>query len=526
VPIHTPLWLGKCIRMALLTALFVGIAALARIWPLGALEARVPWITFYPAVTLSALIGGGWFGGMAIALTILLVLVWSPVDMPFINDERDWLGVSVFVLNCLMISIMGEAMLRLRKRETLAKEEAQAARAQAEFANSAKSEFLANMSHELRTPLNAILGFARLANADPNINKELREKISIIINSGDYLVKLIGNILDFERIEANKIELSYSEFDIEDILKLVYSISILQVNKKNIELKIVVNSNAPIIVRSDKEKIQEILINIVGNAVKYTESGGVSVTCSILRWEKPEKATLRFEVEDTGVGILEEDIARVFLPFEQGKSLPAARSGAGLGLAICRRYIDLMGGQIEVVSEPDKGSVFRIDVPVELSVGTRVVTPAAAPRRAIGLAEGQPRLCVLIVEDRLENRMLLRQILERFHFDLREVSDGQSAIVQVEEWRPHLVWMDVRMPGMDGLQATRAIRANSGDPQPKIIAMTAHVLDEERQRARAAGCDDFLCKPYREDDIVNLLAKHLGLRFVYDGEAGNSSGHD
>ena len=260
------------------------------------------------------------------------------------------------------------------------------------------------------------------------------------------------------------------------------------------------------------------MINLIGNAVKYTKNGGIILHADVVKWETPQSARVRFEVKDSGPGIRAEDLEYIFQPFTQLAGRPVAEAGTGLGLAICKQYVELMGGQIGVASEPDMGSVFYFEIPV--AVLPAEVTPAE-PRhgRVIGLKEGQPRYRLLIVEDHPENRLLLYKLLEPLGFDMRDAANGQEAVEIFEQWHPDLIWMDVRMPVMDGSEATRRIKQTEAGAHTRVIALTAHALEEERQEILASGCDDFIRKPYRDSEIFDALARHLGIRFRYAGES-------
>jgi CheY-like chemotaxis protein len=265
----------------------------------------------------------------------------------------------------------------------------------------------------------------------------------------------------------------------------------------------------------DAGKLRQVLLNLVGNAIKYTNSGGVRLRARLSRQNDAEKAQVRFEVEDSGPGISHEDCQRIFFPFVQLGGQVSVQAGTGLGLAICNQYVEIMGGQIGVTSELGKGSVFYFTIPVS-------VLPSVAeleepkPGRIVGLAEGQPSCRLLIVEDQPENRLLLRRLLNPLGFELREAVNGQEAVALFEQWHPDLIWMDIRMPVMDGVEAVRRIRATQAGADTKIIALTAHALDEERKPILAAGCDDLVRKPFRESEIFDALVRHLRLKFIYE----------
>jgi signal transduction histidine kinase/CheY-like chemotaxis protein len=391
------------------------------------------------------------------------------------------------------------------------------AKEKAETANRAKSVFLANMSHELRTPLNAVLGFSQLIRNAPNLTGEQREDLNTITCSGEHLLALINNVLDISKIESGGVVLEESHLDLHNLLQEMKSMMHEQATGKGLLFTMEKSTDLPRHVAVDAGKLRQVLINLIGNAVKYTRSGGVILRAMVADKAGSERVRIRFEVEDTGPGIHEEDKERIFLPFVQSGDQPSTEAGSGLGLAICRQYVELMGGEIGVSGERGKGSVFHFEVPVTvLPSGT---IPAAPRRgRVIGIGEGEPRYRLLIAEDNPKNRLLLCRLLAPLGFDIREAVNGQEAVAIFKEWRPHLVWMDIRMPVMDGLEATRRIKASYTGAETKIIAVTAHALEEEQHEILASGCDDLIRKPYRDWEVYDALSRHLGVRFLYRDE--------
>jgi CheY-like chemotaxis protein len=330
----------------------------------------------------------------------------------------------------------------------------------------------------------------------------------------------------------------------------------VRAHEKGLDFRLEQSPDLPRHVGVDGGKLRQVLINLIGNAIKFTTAGVVVLramagkkedTGPLRTWCETTSVgwtsesvwlkgtdsevhltnrevishqvlSVRFEVEDTGPGIRKEDRERMFSPFVQlGERSPAER-GTGLGLAICRQYVRLMGGEIGVGGEPGEGSIFYFEIPVTLLPSE--AAPAGPRRgRVTGLAEEQPRYRLLIAEDQPENRLLLRRMLEPLGFELREAVNGQEAVAAAEQWRPHLIWMDVRMPTMDGLEATRRIKAAEAGAGIKIVAVTAHALEAERRTILAAGCDDFIRKPYKDVEIAEALTKHLGARFVREEDA-------
>ena len=389
------------------------------------------------------------------------------------------------------------------------------AKEQAEKANRAKSVFLANMSHELRTPLNAVLGFSRLMKYSAGVDREQMESLNIIIRSGEHLLNLINNVLDISKIESGRVELEESHLDLYRLVQELKSLMDVQAQEKGLHFTLEQSPDLPRHVALDEGKLRQVLINLIGNAIKYTKHGGVTLRAMVMKKETSERVQVGFEVEDSGPGICEEDRERIFLAFVQSGDRPSTEAGTGLGLAICKQYVELMGGMISAAGEPGKGAVFHFEIPATVLPSEEI--PVESQRgRVTGLAEGQQRYRLLIAEDQPDNRLVLHNLLEPLGFDLREAINGQEAVAIFEEWFPHLIWMDIRMPVMDGLEATRRIKATGAGADTRIVAVTAHALEEEQNEILDAGCDDFIRKPFQEAEIFQALAKHLGVRFVYE----------
>lgn len=491
-----------------LAVVVVAFAAVLRIWPLQALGSSLVWLTFYPAVVVVAIYGGLGAGLFAVGLACLVARFLWPllVAQPFIATNADWLGMVVFVLNGTLISGVAEAMRRANAR-------ARKAQAQAEAANRAKSVFLATMSHELRTPLNAILGFSDLMRGDPGVSAEQRENLDIINRSGKHLLSLINDVLDMAKIEAGQVALAVRPFDIDGLVRDVADMLRVRAEERGLQLRLEELPGFPRFIKGDEEKLRQVIVNLVGNAIKYTRQGVITLRLGL----RPDGNGPRIviEVEDSGVGIDQADQARIFEPFVQvGK--PATQKGTGLGLAIVREFVDLMGGSIGVESEPGKGSLFRVELPAEIAEESDVMAPEIAKGKVIGLAPGQPEWRVLIVEDQTENQLLLRRLLEDAGFRVMLAENGAAAVDLFSSFRPHFIWMDRRMPVMDGLEATRRIRALDGGKEVKIVAVSASVFNEQRAETLAQGMDDFVRKPYRPAEIFECLERHLGVRYEYE----------
>ena len=386
----------------------------------------------------------------------------------------------------------------------------------AEAANRAKSAFLANMSHELRTPLNAILGFTQLMGRDSTLSAAQRDNLDIVSHSGEHLLNLINDVLEMSRIEAGRTELRTEAFDLYGLLDSQEEMFRLRAEAKNLQLACERAEDVPRYVRADPSKLRQVLINLVGNAIKFTARGGVVLRTRCER----EKQSLRlhFEVEDTGPGIAPEEQETLFEAFVQTATSQQFREGTGLGLPISQQFARLMGGDLVLRSEIGKGSVFAFDIEVEPAAASDIAAPQTA-RKVIGLEADQPTYRILVVEDQLENRKLLVKLLESVGFAVREATDGERAVAVWEEWSPHLIWMDMRMPVMDGYEATRLIKTAAAGKPPLIIALTASAFEENRETVLAAGCDDFVRKPFRQEDIFESMTLHLGVSFTYGDAA-------
>jgi signal transduction histidine kinase len=400
-------------------------------------------------------------------------------------------------------------------------------------ASRAKSIFLANMSHELRTPLNGILGFVQLMRRDPNLTSSQHENLAVIMRSGEHLLGLINDVLSIAKIESGQATLSPAAFDLHRLIQSLEEMFRIRAREKGVLLLVETGERVPRFVTGDQGKVRQVLINLLGNALKFTQKGTVALRAS---WEDGEQnsGVLKFEVEDTGEGIAPDEIGRIFDAFVQTSAGRQAREGTGLGLAITRDFVELMDGRIEVRSALGSGSVFFVTLP--LLIAERLSDAEEAPR-VVRLKPDQPPFSVLVVDDKDENRRALTAMLEAVGFGVREARDGREALEIWRAWRPNLIFMDLVMPVMDGFEATRAIRdeesrggaSTSGVAKPRtpsgslasnnkttIIALSASVFETEQHEIFEAGCDGFVAKPFRESVIFEQLGTHLGAEYIVE----------
>ncbi len=465
------------------------------------------------------------------------------------SGSRQWTSAEIKIVvqigNQLEVALQQAELLKETQRQSAALQQAVHA---ADAANRAKSEFLASMIHELRTPLNAILGFTQVMSRDSSLSTKHQQYLEIINRAGEHLLELINDVLEMSKIEAGRIALQENCFDLTSLLDSLEKMFRLRAESKGLQLIFEIAPDIPQYVKTDEGKLRSCLINLLSNAIKFTDSGKVALRVArelkierleALRGVKPyaiastsalvessennlQTVTLTFEVEDTGSGIAPDEIDLLFEPFGQTEAGRKSQQGTGLGLPITRKFVQLMGGDITVSSVVGKGSTFTFDIQVTLAEVAEV--PATQAKcKARGLAPNQPDYRILVVDDRFESRLVLVALLTSIGFCVREAENGREAIALWESWEPHLILMDMRMPVMDGYEATRLIKARNQSLMTKtvIIALTASTFEDERQMVLLAGCDDFVGKPFREEVLLEKVSQHLGVVYICEEKAQN-----
>ncbi|WP_228056883.1 ATP-binding protein [Tychonema sp. LEGE 07203] len=415
------------------------------------------------------------------------------------------------------------------KRQVAQKtKELKQAKIAAESANRAKSTFLANMSHELRTPLNAIIGFAHLLVNSKKTAPEQQSSLDIINRSGEHLLKLINDILSLSKIEAGQITLEETAVDLYSLLSDIERMFQLKAQSSGLQLVFELRKDVPQYVRTDESKLRQVLINLLGNAVKFTEAGRVKLTVKCLQSmaKKPlPKFFLQFSVKDTGPGIAPDEVSRLFKPFVQASAGRKSQTGTGLGLPISNSFVKLMGGEIKVKSSVGKGTVFSFYVKVSHATKSEIYD-RLPQKRVKGLAPNQQIYRILVADDESANRLLLTQILKSAGFLVWFADNGIKAVKLWRKYKPHLIWMDLRMPVLDGFQAAQKIRARPNGSNTKIIALSANAFVKTQELAMSNGFDDFVAKPFREAVIFEKMALHLGVRYIYEEESPRKSEQD
>ncbi len=385
----------------------------------------------------------------------------------------------------------------------------------AEEANAAKSIFLANMSHEFRTPLNSILGFSQILNKEKKLTLNQKKKINYIYSNGKHLLMLINDVLEMSKIEAGKI--TYTEFSF-DLFKLIDDLKIIfnqKIENKDVILNFYFTNDIPRFIKTDEIKLKQILINLLNNSVKFTEKGYIKVFLKS-KLTKNQSNKIYFEVQDTGCGIDKNEIESIFEPFEQSKIRQKNHEGTGLGLTITKKHIELLGGKISVVSHLGKGSTFKFNITCKKAKEVEVNFEAKDKIVTKIISKNNKKYHILIVDDIEINRLLLREILEDIGFEVDEAKNGQIALEKIKKWSPDLIFMDRKMPIMNGDEVIENIRKTPNGKKIKIIALTGAVFDEEKKEKLNSGADDFVTKPFTEEEVLNKIKNLLDIEYEYE----------
>lgn len=450
------------------------------------------------------------------------------IGLQYCGDTvHEWTEDEISLLEALSAYIgVAIAQSSISKREKQQRLLTEKALDEAKEASQAKSEFLARMSHELRTPLNSILGFSQLLAADEKLNREQRETLKIVNRSGKHLMTLINDVLEMSKIESGNQDINLSVFSPRKLVDGLAELFAIRAESKRLVLNTAMSSTLPAYIETDENKLRQIVTNLVGNAIKFTSHGEVSLKVSYSGSNENDRGNgrLAFAIEDTGAGISEEEMASLFSPFKQTKSGKNSSEGTGLGLAISKSFVELLGGEFHVESEPGSGSKFSFfvtcreaskeDADLNTPDDLNDTEPLALDSSlvALPLPEGEEssgkKPTIVIADDQPENRLLVLKLLSSSGYQLIEAVDGQDAIDACRSHKPDMILMDVRMPGTDGLAATRTIRQlgeEQLEKQPFIAALTGNAFEEDRIKAERAGCDDFIAKPFRLEDLLEVV---------------------
>lgn len=427
-----------------------------------------------------------------------------PCQRAFTRDDLNLLTV---MANIAAIRVENARLTEMEQSRKLMERELE----HAEAANRAKSTFLANMNHELRTPLTAILGFSRLLGKKP-LPPDVLEDLRVIQDNGKHLLTLINNVLDLAKIESGQFTLTETPTDLHQLLDDLERTFEIQAEDQGVQLIFERSPGVHRLLQMDQLRLREVLINLLGNALKFTHHGSVTLRVGETGDISQGTCRLVFELTDTGPGISEQDLNTVFEAFVQSRTGRELRQGTGLGLTISSNLVRLMGGDLFLESELARGTTAHFEIPVRLAEGA----VAAGVRRPLSVvSQGDPIYRILVADDGWAMRQLVQRLLAPLGFEVREACNGSEAVEVCKQWRPHLIWMDLRMPVMDGWEAARQIRAQPECESTIILAMSASSFDDPGAAARVAGCDGFLCKPFDEADLLDSLRRHLGVEFAY-----------
>ena len=507
--------------------------------------------------------------------------LWGLLIAHHCTGPRNWQQFEVECLKQLgvqlAIAIQQSTLFQKAQTEIADRKQAEAAlqlaKESAEAANRAKSDFLANMSHELRTPLNGILGYIQLLKPDKNLTAEQQESLINVQQCGEHLLMLINDVLDLAKIEASKMEISPTDVNFPNLIKSIADLFQMRADQKGIAFNFEQLSPLPDCVLADEKRLRQVLINLLSNAVKFTKIGGVKFQVgyvenatenstqineinSHIRAEvsaqkvnstgniEPEKESkpprktrkvpsnftaansaappatkIRFQIEDTGIGIQQNKLEEIFLPFHQVGDRHNFVEGTGLGLSISQKIVNIMGSQIRVQSTLGKGSIFWLDLDLPAVAQCSEVPSAPEKRRLVGFVGHQRKL--LLVDDNEVNRAMLHRMLSRLGFEIAQATDGEDCLHKALEFQPDLIVMDLLMPVMDGWEATRRLRQLPKFKDTVVLALSASVYETTRQESILAGCDNFLTKPIETNELLELLRLHLALEWIYeDGSSG------